>query len=79
MQDKIRAFIAQAKQSSFSSLEEVEAYRIQWLGKKGLLNQLFEEFKQVEPSQKKEIGQLLNDLKIAVNEQIQQAKEMLEQ
>ncbi|MEG2178071.1 MAG: phenylalanine--tRNA ligase subunit alpha [Bacteroidales bacterium] len=70
MQDKIRAFIAQAKQSSFSSLEEVEAYRIQWLGKKGLLNQLFEEFKQVEPSQKKEI---------AVNEQIQQAKEMLEQ
>lgn len=63
---------------SFSSLEEVEAYRIQILGKKGILNQLFEEFKQIDASQKKEIGQFLNDLKIAATDAIQQAKERLE-
>lgn len=78
MQEKISSLIAQAKQMSFSSLEEVEAYRIQILGKKGILNQLFEEFKQIDASQKKEIGQFLNDLKIAATDAIQQAKERLE-
>lgn len=48
------------------------------LGKKGELTRLFEEFKHVEPAQKRELGQHLNQVKIKVQEAIKKSKEQLE-
>jgi len=48
------------------------------LGKKGELTRLFEEFKNVEPAQKRELGQHLNQVKIKVQEAIKKSKEQLE-
>ena len=56
-------------------MEEAEQYRIRLLGRKGEMNDLFEEFKKVEPGLKKDIGQALNQLKTAVQEAIQKAKD----
>jgi phenylalanyl-tRNA synthetase alpha chain len=51
--------------SSFpiTNLEELESFRLKYLSKKGLISKLFEDFKLLSISQKKEIGQGLNDLK----------------
>jgi phenylalanyl-tRNA synthetase alpha chain len=69
-----------AKVTSFQGVtqEEVEAFRIEYLGKKGLLNQFFAEFKNVPNDQKKDFGQAINTLKIAAQEKVAQLKGALE-
>src|ERR1035437_5606376 len=42
---------------------DLELFRLKYLSKKGLLSDLFEDFKNVPPSSKKDIGQKLNLLK----------------
>ena len=44
MLDKIKERIAEAKAFTTNSLDEVEAFRIKYLGKKGLFNEFFAEF-----------------------------------
>jgi len=46
-----------------SSADELEQFRILYLGKKGKIQDLFADFKNVAPEERKEIGILLNDLK----------------
>ena len=60
------------------SAEEAEAFRIKYLGSKGLLKQLFADFKDIEPSFKKEIGQALNSLRTTATEKINTLKSTLE-
>ena len=59
----VNAFDAQSK-------EEVEAFRIKYLGKKGILNIFFTAFKEVPPKEKRDYGQALNTLKNAVTEKV---------
>lgn len=54
--------------------EELEALRIKYLSKKGLLSQLMADFKSVSAESKREIGMALNDLKNEVTERIEQFK-----
>lgn len=70
MQDKINQYIAEVSAANATGSEEVEQFRIKWAGRKGILNDLFEEFKQVPNEQKKVLGQELNKLKTAVQERI---------
>lgn len=60
-----------------SNPEMVEQLRIKYLGKKGEVTLLFNEFRNVPAHDKREVGQLLNDLKNVANEKIQQLKELL--
>ncbi|MEJ7737898.1 MAG: phenylalanine--tRNA ligase subunit alpha [Chitinophagaceae bacterium] len=46
-----------------SEAESVEAFRIKWLGTKGLVKQVMAEIKHVPGERKKEVGQILNDFK----------------
>ena len=48
-----------------SSKDEIEKFRIKYLGKKGLVNFYFSEFKNVDNSKKKEYGLSINKLKIS--------------
>ena len=57
--------------------QEIEELRIKWLGKKGEITQLFEEFRGVSPEQKKEFGQKLNALKNAATARIEEMKASL--
>ncbi len=55
-----------AEMAAFTALnaEEVELFRIKWLGTKGLVKQIMGEIKQVPNEQKKAFGQLLNEFKL---------------
>lgn len=63
MLDKIKQLKSELEEAKASAKEDVEALRIRFIGKKGLLNQLFSEFKAVAPDQKKAVGQAINELK----------------
>ncbi len=78
MIDKLKEHIAEVEQFTTDSKEAVEAFRIKYLGKKGLLNDFFAEFKNVANSQKKEFGQTINTLKQAATEKVNALKDSLE-
>ncbi|WP_290699034.1 phenylalanine--tRNA ligase subunit alpha [Lacinutrix sp.] len=78
MIDKIKELIAEADSFKAQSKEEVEAFRIKYLGKKGLLNDYFAEFKNVANEQKKEFGQVINQLKNTAQEKVNALKEELD-
>lgn len=50
--------------------EAIEAFRIKYAGKKGVLADLFAAFREVPPEEKKEYGLLLNQLKQAVGDKV---------
>ena len=79
MKEKIQALLEEAETIKLTTAEAIERYRIRLLGKKGELNDLFEAFKQLEPSLKKEMGAALNRLKTAAQAAVDQAKAAVEQ
>jgi phenylalanyl-tRNA synthetase alpha chain len=78
MIDKIKEHIAKVETFQSSNLEEIEAFRIEYLGKKGLLNKFFADFKNVPNDEKKEFGQAINTLKTAAQEKVNILKDTLE-
>ena len=78
MLDKIKELVGEAQAFNTKSVDELEAFRIKFLGKKGLLNDLFAEFKNVPNDQKKEFGQAINTLKIAAQDKVTSIKEVFE-
>lgn len=72
MIEQIKKYIEEVNRFTAKTSQEVEAFRIKFLGKKGILNDLFTEFKSVPNEQKKEFGQVVNQLKNAANEKVQQ-------
>ena len=78
MIDKIKEYIAEAEAFSTQNKEELEAFRIKFLGKKGILNDFFAEFKNVPNDQKKEFGQVINNLKKTAEDKVAATVEALE-
>ena len=70
MIDKIKAHIAQVENFNAKTQDEIEVFRIKYLGKKGILNDFFAEFKNVPNSEKKEFGQAINQLKVLAQEKV---------
>lgn len=79
MIDKINKYLEESKSFVADNIEEIEAFRIKYLGKKGIINDLFAAFKNVPRENKKEIGQKLNELKISLQEKINELKSALEE
>ncbi len=74
MIDKIKDLSQKLEQYKTDNLEDIEAFRIKYLSKKGIIPQLFTEFKNVPKEQKKEFGQLLNTLKNTAQEKVNTLK-----
>ncbi len=70
MLQNIDKILDEARQFSAGTREEIEQFRIKYLGKKGILTDLFRNFKEVPVEQKKEMGQKINELKQFVAERI---------
>ena len=66
MLEIIEKHIATVASTTLDSPESAENFRIQYLGKKGILQALFADFKNVPGDQKRAVGQSLNHLKTAV-------------
>ena len=75
MVEKIDELVQEVNGFQTSSKEEIEQFRIKYSGKKGILNDLFEKFKEVPNEQKKKFGQKINALKQAVASKIEELKE----
>ena len=78
MIEKIHKFIEEADAFSTQSLDELEIFRIKFLGKKGLLTDLFARFKDVPNEQKKDFGQAINKLKSVAQDKVNSIKASLE-
>ena len=78
MLNKIKEQILLVEKFEADSLELVEEFRIDYLGKKGVLNDFFAAFKEVPNTEKKEFGQFVNELKNKAQEKVNQLKESLE-
>ncbi len=78
MIEKINDLLERVENFNSKVSDEIEAFRIKVLGKKGELNRLMEEFKSVAPEQKRELGQRLNLLKSKALERINALKAQAE-
>lgn len=78
MIDKIKQHIEEAKAFNDKNKESLEQFRIKYLGSKGLLKELFTEFKNIPNDQKKDFGQVINTLKAVAEEKVRVIQEELE-
>jgi len=78
MIDTIKEHLVEVEKFNATSKEELETFRIKYLGKKGLLNHFFAEFKNVPNGEKKEFGQYINQLKAAAAQRVDTLRETLE-
>ncbi len=78
MIDKIKQHIEEAKAFNDKNKESLEQFRIKYLGSKGLLKELFNEFKNIPNDQKKDFGQVINTLKAVAEEKVRSIQEELE-
>src|SRR5690606_28941445 len=78
MIEAIKEHLVEVERFNATSQEELETFRIKYLGKKGLLNHFFAEFKNVPKGEKKEFGLMINQLKDAASQKVAQLKEHLE-
>ncbi|MBE6306080.1 MAG: phenylalanine--tRNA ligase subunit alpha [Bacteroidales bacterium] len=62
-----------------SNSDELEAIRLKYLSKKGIIAQLFNDFRNVPAEQKREVGQRINELKEAANEHFNAMREAIEE
>ena len=78
MIDKIKEHIAEVENFKTDSAEELETFRIKFLGKKGILNDFFADFKNVPNDQKKDFGQAINKLKTSAQAKVETIREELD-
>src|SRR5690606_17389210 len=78
MIEKIKSYIAEAEAFQTQNKEELEAFRIKFLSKKGIVNDFMAEFKNVPNEQKKEFGQVINAFKSAVQNKVTELQDAME-
>ncbi|MDB9779589.1 phenylalanine--tRNA ligase subunit alpha [Flavobacteriaceae bacterium] len=74
MIETVKEHLQKVAQFEATDQETIEQFRISYAGKKGILNDLFAAFRAVPNEEKKEFGQVLNQLKAAVSEKIETLK-----
>lgn len=75
--DKIQALLSEVGGLQATDEKALEALRIKYLSKKGVVNDLMGEFRNVAPEQKREIGMKLNELKSALQDKLTELRQCL--
>ncbi len=78
MKDKIDTLWEEIKSTNISGIQDLENFRIKYLGSKGIVKDLFSELKNVANEQKKEVGQLLNQFRTNVEQLFEDYKSSLD-
>jgi phenylalanyl-tRNA synthetase alpha chain len=63
LQDQITLYTAEINAFDTTSADELEQFRIRFLGTKGIIKDIFDEFKAVSPEEKRTLGKVLNEFK----------------
>ncbi|MEG0467751.1 MAG: phenylalanine--tRNA ligase subunit alpha, partial [Mucinivorans sp.] len=74
MKSKIEQLGQKIDELVASSTEAAEALRIEYLGRNGVITKLFDEFKELSPELKRELGSSINALKVKVTTRIEELK-----
>ncbi len=77
MLDKIDNILKETENFVPGSQAELEDFRIKYMSKKGILSQLFIDFKNISNDKKKEVGQKLNMLKLSIQDKIDYYKQFV--
>ena len=77
MIEKINQLLEEVRAFHTDNPDDLEIFRIKFLGKKGIMNDLFASFKQIPNNEKKEVGQSLNTLKQSIQQKLEQGKSTL--
>ena len=75
---KINQLLQEVETLKATNAEELELLRLKYLSKKGAINELMTDFRNVAAEQKKEVGMRLNELKNKAQEKIAALKELFE-
>ncbi|RZM25384.1 MAG: phenylalanine--tRNA ligase subunit alpha [Pedobacter sp.] len=75
LQDKITQYTAEINAFHTSNADELEQFRIKFLGTKGIIKDIFDEFKAVSPEEKRSLGKVLNEFKQLAEAKYQSLKE----
>ncbi|WP_345954521.1 phenylalanine--tRNA ligase subunit alpha [Mucilaginibacter sp. PAMB04168] len=78
MQDLINQYAAEVEAFAPATAEELETFRIKYLGTKGLIKDLFEQFKNTTPEEKRTLGKVLNQFKQLADGKYQLLKEQFD-
>ena len=78
LKEKIQDLLSQVDGLQAQNEQQVEGLRIKYLSKKGLVTDLFNEFRQVPAEEKREMGQALNALRQAYEARINELREAAE-
>lgn len=68
--EKIECLLNEVKEMKASNAEEIEALRLKYLSKKGEINAVMADFRNVAAEHKKEVGQKINELKRTATERL---------
>ena len=75
--DKIQSLLGEVADLQAANAKALEELRIKYLSKKGVINGLMGEFRDVAPESKREIGMKLNELKTALQDKLNELREGL--
>ncbi len=78
MIEKIEALLSEIEHLTVSTVDELEAARIKYLSKKGIISTLMDDFRTVPAEQKREMGMRMNELKQKATEKIQTLNEQFD-
>ncbi len=78
MKEKINHLLEEVRVFAAENTDQLEQFRIRFLGRKGLLQDMFDEFKVLSAEQKRDVGQLLNELKNAAQDKVNLLKDSLD-
>ena len=74
MIEKLKEHITDLSKFNSQDIKEIDLMKIKYLGRKGIVNDLFSDFKNVPSDQKKEFGKKINELKILAQKKYDELK-----
>lgn len=79
MKEQVEKLLLELSVLTAGNADEAEQLRIKYLGKRGIITQLFEDFRNLSPEEKKILGKPLNELKSLAHQKIQELKTSFEE
>ncbi len=79
MIEQLKNVIAEIEAITLYSAADAEMFRIKYVSRKGIVNELFEQFKTIPNEQKKEVGKVMNELKRVAEEKLTNAQEQFQE
>jgi len=76
--DRVKNLISEIEQTEVQNKEQLEAFRMRYISKKGVVSELFDGLKNIAPDDRRAVGQELNTLKNVAQNRFQEFSTSLE-